>query len=326
MNKELSKVPGVIWNFSQPISDNVEEMMSGVKGALVVKIYGDDFKTLTQKAEQLKQVLQGVAGIEDLGVFQVLGQPNINISVDRAKISRYGLNVSDVQDVIETAIGGKVASQVLDGEKRFDIQVRYQPEYRTKIDAIRRIAVVTPDGFRIPLEEVADIQEDDGASMIYRQSGSRFIAVKFSVRGRDLGSTIEEAQDKVHAKVLLPEGYRLDWTGEFESQRRAEARLAVVVPLTVLAIFFLLYLIFDSMKWAALIMVNVALARIGGVLALYLTGTNFSVSSGIGFLAVFGVSIQTGVLLVSYINQMRAKGMSIRDAIVEDPVSVCGRS
>jgi cobalt-zinc-cadmium resistance protein CzcA len=320
MNLELKKIPGVIWNFSQPISDNVEEMMSGVKGAMVVKLFGDDLKTLSKKAEQIKSVLATVRGVDDLGVFEELGQPNINIIVDRDKISRYGLNVSDVQAVIQTAIGGQVASQVISGEKRFDIQVRYQKQYRDSIEKIRRIAVVTPDGFRIPLEELAEIKVDNGASMIYRESNGRYIAIKFSVRDRDLGGTIAEAQQLVHRKILLPEGYSLDWSGEFESERRAEARLAIVVPLTVLAIFFLLYFVFDSLKWASIIMANVALARIGGVLALFLTGTNFSVSSGIGFLAVFGVSVQTGVLLVSYINQLRARGLSIREAVVEGSI------
>lgn len=315
--KELNKIPGVVWNFSQPISDNVEEMMSGVKGELVVKLYGEDLKTLTQKADQIKETISHVKGIEDLGVFQVLGQPNVNITVDRDKISRYGLNVSDVQDVIETAVGGKVASQVVDGEKRFDIAVRYQSQYRDKLDLIKKIAVVSPDGFRIPLEELAKIEIDDGASLIYRQSNSRFIAIKFSVRGRDLGGTIDEAQKLVKKKVLLPDGYRIDWSGEFESQRRAEARLALVIPLTILAIFLVLYFMFDSIKWALMIMADVVLSRIGGVLALFITGTNFSVSSGIGFLAVFGVSIQTGMLLVSYINRLRTRGLPIKQAVVE---------
>ena len=320
MSTELKRIPGVIWNFSQPISDNVEEMVSGVKGSMVVKLYGEDLRTLTKKADQLKEVLGTVRGIEDLGVFEELGQPNVNITVNRDKISRYGLNVSDVQAVIQTAIGGSVASQVISGEKRFDIQVRYQKDYRDDMEKLKSLAVVTADGFRIPLGELTEIKIEDGASMIYRENNGRYIAVKFSVRGRDLGGTIEEAQLTVGRKVLLPEGYRLEWAGEFESQRRAEARLAIVVPLTVAAIFFLLYFVFDSLKWAAIIMVNVALARIGGVMALYLTGTNFSVSSGIGFLAVFGVSIQTGVLLVSYINQLRAKGMGIHDAVIEGSI------
>ena len=317
INDELAKVPGVNWNFSQAISDNMEEAVSGVKGELVVKVFGQDLKTLTQMADEIKDTISKVRGVEDLAVFQVLGQPNINISVDRDKISRYGLNVSDVQDVIETAVGGKVASQVIDGEKRFDLAVRYQPQYRESIDAIKRVAVVTPDGFRIPLEELATIQMDNGASLIYRQNNSRFIAIKFSVRGRDLGSTIEEAQKLVRRQVLLPEGYYIAWTGEFESQRRASARLAVVIPLTLIAIFIVLYLVFDSIKWSLIILANVPLALIGGIPALFLTGTNFSVSSGIGFLAVFGVSIQTGVLLISYINHLRTQGMSIRDAVVE---------
>jgi heavy metal efflux system protein len=317
MNKELMKVPGVIWNFSQPISDNVEEMMSGVKGALVVKIIGNDLKVLAQKAEEIKKTIGEVRGIEDLGVFEELGQPNINISINRDKISRYGLNISDVQDVIETAVGGKAASQVIDGEKRFDVVVRYQPEFRDSVEHIKNIQVATPDGYRVPIEELADIKIEEGASMIYREKNSRFIAVKFSVRGRDLGSTIEEAQKRVKRHVLLPEGYQLSWNGEFESQRRAEARLRVIIPLTVAAIFLILFLVFNSIKMASIIMTNVLVARIGGVMALFLTGTNFSVSSGIGFLAVFGVSIQTGVLLVSYINQMRLKGYNVRDAVVE---------
>jgi len=320
MSAELKKIPGVIWNFSQPISDNVEEAASGVKGSMVVKLFGEDLQVLKQKAEQIKVTIGSVPGVEDLGVFEELGQPNVNITVDRDKISRYGLNVADVQDVITTAIGGRVASQVLDGEKRFDIMVRYQSDYRDNIDKIKKASVITADGFRIPLEELSKVKVEDGASIIYREANRRYIAVKFSVRGRDLGSTIEEAQKVLHRKVLLPEGYEVVWAGEFESQRRAEARLAIVVPLTVVAIFLVLYFVFESLKWASLIMVNVALARIGGVMALFLTGTNFSVSSGIGFLAVFGVSIQTGVLLVAYINQLREKGMPLRQAVIEGSI------
>jgi heavy metal efflux system protein len=317
MDRDLKSIPGVLWNFSQPISDNVEEMMSGVKGELVVKIYGDDLKLLDEKANQVKDVLSQVNGIRDVGVFRELGQPNINITINRDKISRYGLNISDVQDVIETAVGGKVASQILDREKRFDMVVRYQPQYRDSIEHIRRILVTTPDGYKVPIEELADIQIQDGASLIYREANSRYVAIKFSVRERDLGGTIDDAQKRMKKKILLPPGYSLTWAGEFESQRRAEARLAIVIPLTVIAIFFVLYLVFNSLKWALIVMADVMTARMGGVLALFLTGTNFSVSSGIGFLAVFGVSIQTGVLLVSYIHQMRLKGLSIRDAVIE---------
>jgi cobalt-zinc-cadmium resistance protein CzcA len=317
IDKELLKIPGVIWNFSQPISDNVEEMMSGVKGAMVVKLYGPDLPILENKAQEIKKTIEAVRGIEDLGVFEELGQPNANIIIDRDKISRYGLNISDVQDVIETAVGGKAASQVVEGEKRFDITVRYQPRYRESLDAIRKITVATPDGYRIPLEELATIKIEQGASLIYREKNSRYIAVKFSVRGRDLGGTIEEAQRRVKNHILLPDGYTINWSGEFESQKRSEARLKIIIPITILGIFFILFLIFNSFKMAAIIMTNVIFARIGGVAALFLTGTNFSVSSGIGFLAVFGVSIQTGVLLVSYINQLRLKGYSIKEAVIE---------
>lgn len=317
MDRELKNIPGVIWNFSQPISDNVEEMMSGVKGELVVKIFGDDLGILNQKASQIKGILENVSGIRDVGVFSELGQPNVNIVINRDKISRYGLNISDVQDVIETAVGGKSASQIVEKERRFDLSVRYQSQYRNNVESIKRIMVATPDGFRIPLEELADIRIEEGASLIYRESNSRYAAIKFSVRERDLGSTIEDAQAKVKKAVLLPPNYHLEWSGEFESQRRAEKRLAMVIPLTVISIFFVLYLVFGSLKWSLIVMADVMTARMGGVLALFLTGTNFSVSSGIGFLAVFGVSIQTGVLLVSYIHQMRANGMSIRDAVVE---------
>lgn len=317
IDRRLKNIPGVVWNFSQPISDNVEEMMSGVKGELVVKIFGDDLKALTEKGNQIKSVLESVRGIRDVGVFSELGQPNMNIYVNRDKISRYGLNISDVQDVIETAVGGKVASTIIDGEKRFDLVVRYQPQFRSSMEQIRRILVSTPDGYKIPLDELADIKIEEGASLIYREGNSRYAAIKFSVRERDLGGAIKEARKKVKSQVLLPPGYRLEWAGEFESQQRAEARLARVIPLTILAIFFVLYLMFDSIKWAGIVMTNVLVTRIGGAMALWLTGTNFSVSAGIGFLAVFGVSVQTGVLLVSYINQMREKGLSIREAIIQ---------
>jgi cobalt-zinc-cadmium resistance protein CzcA len=316
IDEQLGKIPGVVWNFSQPISDNVEEMLSGVKGAIVVKLSGDDLGELTLKINQIKDVLAKVKGIVDLGIFEELGQPNVNIVIDRDKIAQHGLNISDVQDVIETAVGGKSASQIIQGEKRFDLVVRYRPEDRQSVESIRRILVATPQGYRVPLEELAQIKIEEGASMIYREENKRFIALKFGIRGRDLGGVIEEAQDKVKRAVPLPEGYSLGWTGEFESQRRAEARLRTIVPLTILAILLVLYFFFGSMKWALIVVANVIVSRVGGVLALLITGTNFSVSSGIGFLAVFGVSIQTGILLVSYINNLRRNGMPIHDAIV----------
>lgn len=320
MSEKLKAIPGVVWNFSQPISDNVEEATSGVKGALVVKLYGRDLKILDQKADELKNALHNVRGVVDLGIFEQLGQPNVDIVIDRDKIARYGLNISQVQEVIETAVGGKAVSQMIDGEKRFDIVVRYQPQYRESIEKISRILVTTSDGFRIPLSELTTTKIEDGASMIYRENNRRYIAIKFSVRDRDLGSTIEEAQKLVEQKVKLPAGYHLKWAGEFENQRRAEKRLAMVIPLTIIMIFFILYFTFHSFKWAAIIMADVGVSRMGGVMALFLTGTNFSVSSGIGFLAVFGLSVQTGMLFVSYINQVRQKGLSIDEAVEEGAV------
>jgi len=320
MSYELSKIPGVIWNFSQPISDNVEEALSGVKGALVLKLWGEDLKVLSEKANQIKNVLSGVKGVDDLGVFEETGQPNININVDRDQISRYGLNISDVQGMIQTAVGGTAATQVLDGEKRFDMVVRFPPQYRSDVDQIKKILVPTPDGYRIPIEDLATVVIEDGASNIYREENQRYIAIKFSIRDRDLGSTIDDAQKQVDRKVLLPLGYHTTWSGEFESQKRAARRLMIVIPITVLCIFFVLFMVFNSFKWSLLMMVNVLIALFGGVLALFLTGTNFSVSSGIGFLAVFGVSVQTGILMISYINHMRETGLGVRESTLEGAV------
>lgn len=314
MNKNLTQIPGVIWNFSQPIADNMEEAVSGVKGQLAVKLFGADLKQLEQKAEELTNVMRNIQGVADLGIFRVVGQPNVNILVDRAKTDRFGINVADVQDAIEAAVGGKAVSQILQGERRYDLVVRYQEPYRRTVEDISSIRILSPSGERVALGQLSTIKIEDGASMIYRENNSRYIAIKYSVRGRDLGSTVEEAIRAVGEKVKLPEGYRLDWTGEYESQKRAEKRLLIIVPITILLIFLILYSAFNSFKWASLIMLNVAMARIGGLLALFITGTHFSVSSGVGFLALFGVSVQTGVIMLEYINQLRARGFSISDA------------
>jgi cobalt-zinc-cadmium resistance protein CzcA len=320
MNRELEKIPGVIWNFSQPISDNVEEAVSGVKGELAVKIYGDDLKTLEAKADQVTEVMRSIPGIEDLGVFRVMGQPNLNCTVDRDKAARYGINVSDVQDAIQTAVGGNALTQVLHGEQRFDLVMRYLPPYRDTQEAIEKIRLLSPSGERVSLAQLTKVEVRDGGSEIYREGNSRYVAVKYSVRGRDLGSTVEEAIRKVNTAVKLPTGYTINWAGEYESQKRSERRLLIVLPLTVLLIYIILYAMFKSMKWALLILTNVAMARIGGLAALLLTHTNFSVSSGVGFLALFGVSVQTGVIMVEYINQLRARGYSIEEAAVEGAV------
>jgi cobalt-zinc-cadmium resistance protein CzcA len=320
MNKELEKIPGALWNFSQPISDNMEEAVSGVKGELATKIYGEDLKTLEAKGDEIVGVMRKIPGIADLGVFRVLGQPNLNVVVDRAAAARYQVNVADVQDAIQTAVGGNALTQVLKGEARYDLVLRYLPQYRDTKDAIENIRLLSTSGERVSLAQLSKISVTDEGSEIYREGNSRYIAIKYSVRGRDLGGAVEEAIKKVNEQVKLPRGYHLDWEGEYESQQRAQARLTVIVPLTVLLIFIILYTMFTSLKWAMLIFTNVMVAPIGGVIALYLTGTNFSVSSGVGFLALFGVSVQTGVIMVEYINQLRARGHTPEDAAVEGAV------
>jgi cobalt-zinc-cadmium resistance protein CzcA len=321
MNRELEKaLPGALWGFSQPISDNLEEAVSGVKGALAVKIYGDDLKMLEQKGDEIADALRGVRGVEDLGVFRVLGQPNLDFSVDRAQAARYAINVSDVQDAIQTAVGGNALGQVLIGEQRYDLVLRYLPEYRDTREAIEKIRLLAPSGERVSLAQLTQSKVTDGGSEIYREANSRYVAVKYSVRDRDLGSTVQEAITKVSAAVQLPTGYTIDWAGEYESQKRSQRRLALVLPVTILMIFIILYAMFKSVKWALLILTNLAMAPIGGLLALLITNTNFSVSSGVGFLALFGVTVQTGVIMLEYINQLRARGYSVEDAAVEGAV------
>jgi heavy metal efflux system protein len=320
MNRELSKIPGVVWGFSQPIEDNMEEAVSGVKGELATKVYGDDLKVLENKADQIVSIMHGVKGIEDLGVFRVLGQPNLNVTVDRDQAARYQINVSDVQDAIQTAVGGNALTQVLQGEARYDLVMRYLPQYRGTKEAIEKIRLLSPSGERVSLAQLCQISVTDGGSEIYREGNQRYIAIKYSVRGRDLGSAVEEAMKKVNDQVKLSPGYHVDWEGEYESQKRADERLLIVLPITILLIFIILYTMFKSFKWALLILANVAMARIGGLLALLITGTNFSVSSGVGFLALFGVSVQTGVIMLEYINQLRARRYSVEDAAVEGAV------
>jgi heavy metal efflux system protein len=328
MNKELEKFPGVFWNFSQPISDNMEEAVSGVKGELAVKLYGDDLKTLEKKAQEITDQMATVKGVEDLGIFKIIGQPNLNLNVDREAAARYGINVADVQDAIQTAVGGFPLTQVQQGEARYDVTVRYQPKYRDTRDAIENLRLLSPSGERVSLAQLTHATEDDGAEEIYREAGQRYVAIKYSVRGRDLGSTVEEAISKVDKLVKLPPGYHTEWAGEYESQKRANKRLALVVPVTLMGIFLILYVMFHSFKWALMVMGSVFMSSIGGPLALFLTHTNFSVSSGVGFLALFGVSVQTGVIMLEYINQLRArrKGMqedrksNIIEAAVEGAV------
>jgi cobalt-zinc-cadmium resistance protein CzcA len=320
MNRELDKIPGVVWGFSQPIEDNMEEAVSGVKGELATKIYGDDLKLLEEKADEIVNIMRRIKGIEDLGVFRVLGQPNLNVSVDREQAARYQINVADVQDAIQTAVGGNALTQVLKGEARYDLTLRYLPQFRSTKEAIERVRLLSPSGERVSLAQLCKISTPDGGSEIYREGNRRYVAIKYSVRGRDLGGTVEEAMKKINDQVKLPLGYTIGWEGEYESQKRADERLLIVLPITILLIFIILYTMFKSYKWALLILLNVAMARVGGLLALLITGTNFSVSSGVGFLALFGVSVQTGVIMLEYINQLRARRYSIEDAAVEGAV------
>jgi cobalt-zinc-cadmium resistance protein CzcA len=310
----------VVWGFSQPIEDNMEEAVSGVKGALATKIYGDDLKVLEEKSDEIVSIMRRINGIEDLGVFRVLGQPNLNVTVDRDQAARYQINVADVQDAIQTAVGGNALTQVLKGEARYDLVMRYLPQYRDTKEAIENIRLLSPSGERVSLAQLCKISVTDGASEIYREGNRRYVAIKYSVRGRDLGSTVEEAIRKVNEQVKLPSGYTFDWEGEYESQKRANGRLLIVLPITILIIFIILYTMFKSFKWALLILANIAIAPIGGLLALLITGTNFSVSSGVGFLALFGVSVQTGVIMLEYINQLRVRRYSVEDAAVEGAV------
>jgi cobalt-zinc-cadmium resistance protein CzcA len=320
MSRELERIPGAIWNFSQPIADNMEEAVSGVKGELAIKVYGDDLRALEDTGEKIVNVMRTIAGIEDLGLFRVIGQPNLNFAVDRDAAARYQINAADVQDAIQTAIGGTALTQVLQGEQRYDLVMRYLPAYRNTREAIEQTRLVAPSGERVSLAQLCRVEAADGASEVYREGNQRYVAIKYGVRGRDLGGAVEEAIAKVSQGVKLPTGYRIDWAGEYASQQRAQRRLAIVIPITLLVIFMILYSMFSSMKWAGLILVTVAMAPIGGVVALFVTGTNFSVSSGIGFLALFGVSVQTGVIMVEYINQLRSRGHTILDAATQGAI------
>ena len=320
MNLAVRKYPGAVWNFSQPIEDNVGETMTGTKGSLALKIFGEDLTVLEQKGEEVTSVMAAIPGMHDVKLLRDFGQPNLDLQIDRKMAARFGINVADIQDAVQTAVGGNAVSQVLIGEQRYDVTVRYQGQYRNTEQAISNIRLLSPSGERVSLAQLCKLEVKDGAYDIYREGNTRYIAITFNVRGRDLGSTVEDAIKQINAKVKLPRGYRVDWSGEYESEKRAEARLALIVPITILVIFIILFTMFRSYKWSLLILLNVGMARIGGLLALLVTGTYLSVSSGIGMLALFGVSVQTGVIMVEYINQLRARGNTIVDSAVEGAV------
>jgi len=322
MDRAISKLPGAIWNFSQPIEDNVGETLTGTKGQLALKVFGNDLRTIEEKGDEISDIMQKVPGITDVKLYRDTGQPNLNFTINRQQAARFGINVTDIQDVVETAVGGKAVSEVLPAgtPERYDVVVRYQEPYREDARAISNIRLLSPSGERVSLAQLTSMEVRDGAYDIYREGNSRYISVTFNVRGRDLNSSVEDAMAQISQKVKLPPGYHLEWSGEYESSKRASARLAVIVPLTALFIFILLYIMFRSAKWALLILAVVTMAPLGGLLALLLTGTHFSVSSGIGFLALFGVSVQTGVIMLEYINQLRARGYTIVEAAIEGAV------
>src|SRR5208283_3403121 len=321
MDREIQKnCPGAVWNYSQPIEDNVGETLTGTKGSLAFKIFGDDLRTLEQKGEEVVAVMESIPGMHDVKLLRDFGQPNVDITIDRQQAARFGINMADIQDAVQTAVGGNAVSQVLQGEARYDVVVRYQEPYRKTQDAIAKVRLVSPTGERVSLAQLAKVEVKDGAYDIYREGNGRYLAITFNVRGRDLGTTVEEAIKQIGQKVKMPPGYTVGSSGEYESEKRAEARLLLIVPLTILVIYIILYSMFKSAKWALLILTNVAMARIGGLVALLITGTHFSVSSGVGFLALFGVSVQTGVIMLEYINQLRARGYTPEGAAVEGAV------
>ncbi len=317
MDQQLRVFPGITYNYSQPIRDNVAEAVAGVPAAIAVKVFGTDFKILDSTANRIYDVLKTVRGVEDLGIIRNLGQPEFRILLDPQKMAYYGVNTADANAVIEMAIGGKAATQLYQGERRFDIRVRYAPEYRETQEEIEQLMVPTNDGSKVPLKEIADFGFLTGPAFIYRENNQRYITVKFSVRDRDLGSTIQEAQQKVGDAISLGKGYSLTWNGEFENQQRATKTLERVVPICLLMIFLILFITYGNVKDSFLTIMNVPFALIGGILALHITGINFSISAGIGFIALFGVCIQNGVIIISVFRKHMEEGMSLDTAIRE---------
>ncbi len=321
MDKELSIFPGILTNFSQVIQDNVEEAISGVKGEIAIKIFGSDLKTLQNSANQITEILASIRGATDVAAEQQAGLTQIIVDIDRAKVSRYGLNIIDVERVMEIGMGGKAASQFLEGERRFDITLRYEENARNSVTSLENLTVQTPTGQLIPLSELADIKINQGASRISREDNMRRIAIKCNLIDRDQGSFVAEAQKRVTDEVVLPPGYHVVWSGQFENQQRAMKRLAVIVPISLVLIFILLFWAFTSIKNALLIVMNVPFAMIGGILILLATGINLSVSAAVGFIALFGIAVQNGVILVSQLNKLRRDGLPLHDAIVNGSVS-----
>lgn len=316
MDDELSKYQGILYNYSQPIIDNVAEAAAGVKASNAIKIYGDDFDKLDEYANQIIEQIKNVRGIKDVGILRNIGQPEISILLDEEKMAIYGITKAEAQAVIEMAIGGKTATQKYEGERKFDIRIRYDKDFRKDENDILMLMVPSITGNRIPLKEIATIKHATGPAFIYRDNTKRFIGVKFSIRERDLGSTVAEAQKNIKANIKLSEGYKIGWTGEFENQVRASKRLSQVVPISLILIFVLLFVMFNNAKDAGYVLINVPFALIGGILALHVTGINFGISAGVGFIALFGICVQNGVILISEFHKQAKTVKGLNQAIV----------
>lgn len=326
MQEKLKSFPGISLNFSQPISDNVEEAVSGVKGSIVVKLFGNDFNFIEQQEEKIEKILKTVEGIEDLGILRNMGQPELQINLDQKKMALYGVSTADANAVIEMAIGGKAATQIYEGERKFDLIIRYPEDFRKDERTIAKLRIPTLAGSKVPLGEIATIRKITGPSMIYRDKHKRYGAIKFSIRGRDMGSVIAEAQAKVKAEIKLPQEYKMEWAGDFENQQRATSRLSQAVPISLLLIFFILFVLFGNIKDSLLVLNNVPFAMVGGILAILATGINFNISAGIGFIALFGICVQNGVILItkfkSNITELKHRpDWSFADAIKDGVVS-----
>src|SRR5665213_3470370 len=318
IQKKMSAFPGVIFNYTQPAEDAVDEAETGLKSLLAVKIFGGDLATLEAKARDVKRIIEKVPGIADITVVRELGQPSLTVVPNRAKIAEYGLNVDDINTIVETAMGGKAASQVIQGERQYDLTLRLQEPFRKDINSIRSMLIATPDGQNLPLSQFADIELNNGASFIYRESNSRFIGVQFSVRNRDLAGAVDEARKAVDRNVKLPTGYSFDWGGEYKDYLAAREQMKIIAPMTILLILLILFALYGNVKFPLVILFSVIVTEpVGGLLALWLTGTNFSVSSALGFVALMGVAVLTSVILYSFINKLRLEGKSIMIATYE---------
>jgi len=318
LQKYFDRIPGIDVNFSQYIQDNVDEALSGVKGENSVKLFGNDLHVLEARAAQIKHTLEQVPGIADVGVFTELGQPTLNVTVDRVAAQRFGLNVADVENVVLNAVGGNAQSQVLEGERVFDLFLRLPGGARSNPEELGRLLIDAPDGSRVPLSLVADVKVTNGPFFIYRESGQRYIAIKFGVRGRDLGGAVAAAQELVARDVRLDRGYTLRWDGQFNEMKLAQGKLMVIIPMALIAIFVLLCLAFRGIKDATLVLINVPYAAIGGIAALYFAGEDLSISAGIGFLSLFGIAIQNLVILITSIRELAGEsGRTLYEAVIE---------